>query len=203
MKNTIFLFLFALISGAGEVDGQTSTRNSGLTLHPGDLIEIDVWREEDLSGEFLVDESGIVTLPLLGRVPVIGVPFSELRSQLLAAYAEQLRNPSISITPLRRVYVLGEVTEPGVYALSPSLSLAGAVALAGGATTEGNLRSLRVIREGQILVKGIRSEAALAEIGVLSGDQIFVDRHNWFDRNSTFLVSALLSVTSIFITLAR
>lgn len=174
-----------------------------VALAPGDLLKIEVWREDDLSGEFQVDEAGMVTLPLLGPRSVVGVPVQELRRALLADYHAQLRNPSIVITPLRRVYILGEVNEPGLLAVDPTITLAGVVALAGGASPQGDLRRIQIFRHGEMVRDKVAATSMLAAVDIHSGDQIFVGRRGWFERNSTFLVSALLSVTSIIITLAR
>ncbi len=173
------------------------------TLQPGDVVVVEVWREEDLSGQFLVDEKGSVTLPLLGVRNVVGLSFEALRDELLGAYRAELRNPSVTVTPMRRVYVFGEVHEPGLYTVDPTVSLAGAVALAGGANPQGDIRRMRVVRDGQVVLRGVPGEAALASVDIKSGDQIFVGRRSWFERNSTFLVSAMLSVASIVISLAR
>jgi protein involved in polysaccharide export with SLBB domain len=114
-----------------------------------------------------------------------------------------LRNASINITPLRRINVLGEVARPGLYPVDPTVSLAGVVALAGGATATGDIRRIRIVRDGTVLMERAGAAETLNTLELRSGDQIFVDRRGWFDRNSTFVVSALLSITSIVITLAR
>jgi protein involved in polysaccharide export with SLBB domain len=162
-----------------------------------------IWREDDLSGEFVVDHAGFVTLPLLGEVHVEGIAFDQLRDTLLSGYRQELRNPSIVITPLRRVFVLGEVNEPGFRTVDPTISLAGVVALAGGANPQGDLRKIRVYREGELILNGVPASNILANLDIQSGDQIFVGQRSWFERNSTFIISALLSATSIIITLAR
>ena len=171
-------------------------------LKPGDIIRVVVWREEDLSGEFVLDPNGTVVLPLLGERSVVGRPWEEVKAELLRDYRNELRNPSIELTPYRRVFVLGEVNQPGLYPVDPSyLSVAGAVALAGGATTQGDLTKIKIVREGELILEGVADEIRLAGQDIRSGDQIFVDRRGWFDRNSTFLVSAVLSVTTIVVTL--
>lgn len=176
---------------------------AAVTLNPGDLVRVQIWREEDLSGEFLVDESGMVTLPLIGEKRVAGIPIRRLRTELLEAYRVHLRNASINITPLRRINVLGEVARPGLYPVDPTVSLAGVVALAGGATSTGDIRKIRIVRDGTVLMERAGAAETLNTLELRSGDQIFVDRRGWFDRNSTFVVSALLSITGIVISLAR
>lgn len=173
-----------------------------LVLRPGDVVRVEIWREEGLSGDFHVDAQGKIVLPLLGEFLVEGRPWGEIREQLLDAYRRELRNPSIRLTPLRRVHILGEVRAPGLYAVDPTLSLLGAIALAGGADPQGDLKNLRLIRNGRVVLNRVPGETALGELDVRSGDEIFVGRRGWVERNSTFLVSALLSLTSIVVAIA-
>jgi hypothetical protein len=60
-----------------------------------------------------------------------------------------------------------------------------------------------VIRDSEVIIDGVAPTDGLSQLDIRSGDQILVARRSWFDRNSTFFVSALLSVTSIVITLLR
>ena len=166
-----------------------------ITLLPGDWIKVTVWRQEDMTGEFQVDESGVATLPLLGPRKVTGIPMPELRRVLYEEYQKELRNPSVEIMPLRRVYVLGEVITPGIYNVDPTISLAGAIALAGGATEEGDSRRARVIRAGSVVRSGVPSEASLTTVDIRSGDQIFVGKRSWLVRNSDFFVNLLVSAS--------
>lgn len=191
--------LFSIPSLAGSQQPEAKP-TGGYALAPGDVIRIAIWREPDLSGEFLVDEQGVVTLPLLGKRSVLNVPVAALRERLLADYAVQLRNPSVTITPLRRIYVLGEVTKPGLYTVDPTISLAGAVALAGGAGPNGNLDRLRVMRNGQVMLRRVAAGTTLGAVDIRSEDQVFVDRRGWFDRNSAFAASAVLSAVTVIAT---
>jgi Periplasmic protein involved in polysaccharide export len=170
------------------------------TIGPGDIVRVRIWREPTLDGDFQVDEVGRLTLPLLGTRTVTGVRWLDLRDSLLVAYRRELKAPSVTLTPLRRVYVLGEVNRPGVYLADPTLSLAGIVALAGGASPIGDLGKLRVVRQGQTVVAHAAIEEQLLQVGVRSEDQVFVDRRNWFELNSTFVASAAISIATILIT---
>ncbi|HEV2130214.1 MAG TPA: polysaccharide biosynthesis/export family protein [Longimicrobiaceae bacterium] len=168
-----------------------------ITLQPGDMIRVQIWREEDLSGEFPVDEFGTVVLPLLGEKQVTGIAMRELRDLLLQEYGVQLRNPSISITPLRRINILGEVSTPGLYTVDPTISLAGAIALAGGTTPAGDLNRIRILRSGEVIRERVGAANTLQSADIRSGDQILVEQRGWFERNSTFLVSVALGVPSM------
>jgi polysaccharide export outer membrane protein len=199
-RNLALIGILCLVSSVARAQqANASPQPGGYALAPGDVIRIAIWREPDLSGEFLVDEQGVVTLPLLGKRSVLNVPVAALRDSLIADYAVQLRNPSVTITPLRRIYVLGEVTKPGLYTVDPTISLAGAVALAGGATPNGNLDRLRVVRNGQVVLNGVAAGSSLSAVDIRSEDQVFVDRRGWLDRNSTFAASALVSTAALII----
>ena len=181
-----------------QLEGMFRTRQV-----PGDVLQVRIWREPDLSGDFVIDENGSVVIPLIGEQKVAGIPVDEVREAMFHSYNLELRNPSITITPLRRVFVLGEVNVPGLKVVDPTVSLAGVVALAGGANPQGDLRKISVVRDGVVILNEIPVASGLAEIDVRSGDQVIIGRRGWFDRNSTFVVSAVLSVTSILISLVR
>ena len=197
-------FVFATPSAAHAQASRavdSSLTEPPFTLEPGDVVRTAVWREKDLTGDFKVDEAGRLTLPMLGMIRVTGQPWDTLRDSLLAEYGRQLKNPSVTLTPLRRVQVLGEVTKPGQYLADPTLSLAGLVALAGGATPNGDLHRVRVVRGGKTIVNAVSVESILLQAGVHSNDQVFVDRRSWVERNGAVVASTLISAAGILITI--
>lgn len=203
--STMLLLAPALNAQVSQADTIFPRTEAGLAddqvaLRPGDVVRITIWREEDLSGEFLVGTDGVVVLPLLGRKRVTDVPLPQLRDTLLQEYQIQLRNPAIEITPLRRINVLGEVNKPGLYEVDPTITLAAAVALAGGATQSGDLNKISVLRGERVIRERVGAQASLSTVDVRSGDQIFVEPKSWFSRNSTFLVSAALAVPGVIAT---
>lgn len=185
-----------------DARAQDFTSAQAFNLGPGDVVKVKIWREKDLDGEFQVDETGRLTLPLLGAVTVTGMPWAVLRDSLQTLYRRELKAPAVSLTPFRRVYVLGEVTKPGLYLADPTISVAGVVAMAGGATNLGDMHRLRVMRAGKVVIDKGAIEGQLLS-GVQSDDQIFVDQRSWFSRNSTFIASAAISVASIVVALLR
>lgn len=196
----LVLLLLTLAPASARAQDGAPRSTDAISLQPGDVVRVEIWREKDLSGEFPVDPDGTVVLPLLGEKRVTGVGMRDLRRQLEEEYRVHLRNPSITIVPLRRVNVLGAVTKPGMYTIDPTVSLVGAVALAGGSAPEGNIRDVTVVREGQV----IRSRPALGEtlqnLDVRSGDEIYVGRRGWFDRNSGAVLASVVSLVSGIVT---
>lgn len=195
------MVVVALTMSAGRAIAQD--RTATFVLQPGDMVRVFVWREKDLSGDFKVDEAGRLQLPLLGEQRVTGRPWAVLRDTLLEGYARQLKNPSVSLTPMRQVLVLGEVSKPGLVLLDPTMTFASAVALAGGANAQGDLRRVRIVRDGRTLVAQTPVDSLIFAADVRSGDQVFVDRLSWFDRNSAFMASAALSLAGILVSIIR
>lgn len=169
-------------------------------LAPGDAIQLAFWREPSLSGDYPIDETGTVVLPLLGARQVTQLSPVELKRTLLEEYAQQVRNQEVRITLLRRIRILGAVKNPGLYRIDPTMTLGDALALAGGATPEGKLKGIQVFRNGQEVRSRLDINVQL--LGqVRSGDQVLVPQRSWFARNAPYVVGA--SISAIGIVLAR
>ena len=167
------------------------------SLLPGDVIRVQIWREEDLSGEFQIDEQGAVVLPLLGRKPVMGVSPDKLRDDLTEAYGNYLVNTAVNVTLLRRVVVLGEVRVPGQYTVDATNSVADVIARAQGITPEGDAEKIVLIRESQRLRTALTGTESLQEAGIRSGDQIVVGKRSWASRNFASIVGVVSIVANV------
>jgi len=195
-------------SSAGAQQTSMPTQNlsaaqfSVRALRIGDVLRVLVWREPTLSGDFAVDQDGIITLPMLGARKADQVPWAALRDSIMAGYQRELRTPTVTLTPLRRVYVLGSVLRPGMYMLDPTFGLEGAVSLAGGAGPDGNLDRIRITREGNVFAERIPVKTTPDKYDVRSGDQLFIERRSWIDRNSTLLLTSVISLAGLAVTLA-
>jgi polysaccharide export outer membrane protein len=198
IRHSLILLILAAIPA--PVETQLVLDLDELVLMPGDILRVAIWREADLSGDFQVDQDGTLVLPLLGQLQVTDRAWNIVKDDLMQNYVRELRNPSIELVPFRSVYVLGEVNLPGRYNVHPTNdNLAGAVSLAGGVTPDGKVTNMRIVRDGVMILDGIAGEQRLAELGIRSGDQLFIGRRGWLDRNSTFIASALLSFSGILV----
>lgn len=168
-----------------------------MRLRPGDVVRLQVWREPLYNGDFAVDENGYAALPMIGRRKVTNEPWGTLREAFIAQLRTGLNTDGIYVVPLRRIYVLGAVLKPGIYMLEPSVGVEGAVALAGGANPDGSLDRLRIIRDGRPLVRNLSITKAVSAYTLASGDQVYVDRRSWVDRNSALLLSSFISFAGV------
>lgn len=179
--------------GEGIVTGASAEYH----LRPGDVLQIRVWGREEFSGQFQVDETGTIQYPVLGEITTRGLTVAALREQVRDGLQQLFRQPFVTITPLFRMAVLGEVVRPGLYTADPTLSVTDVVAMAGGATRQGNMGKIKLIRGGELVTFDFEQEAVagrtLAEIGVRSGDEVIVPR-KFFTREDLLLVVSLLQV---------
>ncbi len=107
----------------------------------GDKLNLTVFREDSLSGEFQVNEAGLLSLPLVGDIQASGKTLSQFRDDLTTLLgSEFVRDPrvTVNVASYRPVYVLGEVSNPGEYAYTERMTVYALVAKAGGFTYRAN-----------------------------------------------------------------
>jgi protein involved in polysaccharide export with SLBB domain len=201
--NRLWLSISIALVLAGPAVPQDVPPNQPTTLQPGDVIQIQIWREPDLSGSFLVDGDGVVTLPLLGNRTVVDIPLEELSRVLADDYRLHLRNPSIEITPLRKVLVLGAVRTPGPYEVNPIETVIGVIAQTGGVDRDGSPARVNVVRDGRLLHERVALESSISSLSLRSGDQIVVGERSWLARNQSLVISVLLALPSAIFTITR
>lgn len=179
---------------AEEADGSAAVSDD-MRL-PGDNIRLKFWREPELSGDYQVDETGTVVLPILGPRKVTGIEAAELKRQLQEEYARHIRDGAVQITLLQRVRILGEVKAPGVYQLDPTMSMGDAIAMASGLTNESKENDIRILRKGEEIHSHLHSGVDVNEY-VRSGDQIRVPRKSWFSRHAAQFITTLIAAAAV------
>jgi protein involved in polysaccharide export with SLBB domain len=181
----------------------SSAEAAGGALKPGDVVRLKIWRETDLSGDFIVDERGTVTLPKLGPTQVVGLSPDSLKTQLISSYSVYLRNPAIDVLLLRRITILGGVRNPGLYPVDPTMTLADAYALAGGISPEGKLNEVELVRDNQRTSYKLSGTTRIADTPLRSGDQLYVPTRSWLARNTWVVTAAIGTTTTIMFALLR
>jgi protein involved in polysaccharide export with SLBB domain len=189
-------WLMAIAPAAAQQPAPAPTASS-VVLQPGDRVRLKVWREPDLSGDLDVDEDGIVVFPKLGRVNVQQISTDSLKAMLIVLYAESLRNPSVEVTVLRRVNVLGSVRNPGLYYVDPTTTVADVLAMAGGVSPDGKQGKFELIRGGKRLPIELSQDSRLADSPMQPGDQLWVPERSWLSRNGTVVAAAVTSMAII------
>jgi polysaccharide export outer membrane protein len=178
--------------------------SEGQYLSPGDEVRILVWRNPEFSGDFQVAANGTLIHPLYREVPVAGVPLSVVEDRIRTFLTRFMTTPQFVIQPLVKIIVAGEVRAPNIYSVPPQMTIAQAIAMAGGASERGNLSKVRVIRDRQLVKMDVsRPDADAAQLQIRSNDQIIVGRNRQSAWQVIAPVTGTLSVVIGIINLAR
>ena len=118
-----------------------------------DKVKVTVYGEADLSGEFVIDSSGVLAAPYIGQIQVKGMTLREFERAYATKLkeAEIMRDPRVTaeVISFRPIYVLGEVKKPGQYAYVSGMTVQKAVALAEGYTYRASEGTVEITRSGR------------------------------------------------------
>ncbi|HEY2289595.1 MAG TPA: polysaccharide biosynthesis/export family protein [Thermoanaerobaculia bacterium] len=151
--------LLVLLCGAASAQTATTRTEkdppNAYQIGLGDVLEVSVWKNPELSVTVPVRPDGRISVPLLGDVQAAGLTPLALKAALTDGYKEYVTAPGVSVVVKeihsRKIYVTGEVAHPGTYDLEPRGKLMQALALAGGLTpyARGRVVLLRDGRDGR------------------------------------------------------
>jgi polysaccharide export outer membrane protein len=200
------LILVAPVAAVAPAVAQTTSqaaaapaRDTSVVLQPGDMVKLTVWRNEEMSGDFQVGVNGALRHPLYQRVPIAGVPLSEVEKRLTTFLERFVENPQLVVEPLFQVTVGGQVKTPNLYPLPRTTTIAQAIALAGGVTPDGRLDKVKLFRGGQEYQVDLTDPSGRwANEPIQSGDQLIVDKKSSVFRNIVLpLISMAGAIASI------
>ena len=151
------LTLIVIVSGvlwvrpapAQNTAGQSAFTAQQYLLGPGDQLRVIVFGQEDLSGDFEIDGTGLLSLPLIGKIRVGGNTLAEAESTIIKELKpDYLKDPHVSLQVLnyRPFYIIGEVQAPGSYPYVNGMTILEAVAIAGGFTYRAKESRMKIIR---------------------------------------------------------
>ncbi|GAB4512836.1 MAG: polysaccharide biosynthesis/export family protein [Haliangiales bacterium] len=196
MLALVALALLAPLSAAGCGDPPPSeypTQQAYVedtTLGPGDVFEVRVFRQDEMSSEYSVSAEGTISFPLIGVVDAAGRTPAELERDLRARLADgYLRDPQVSVLVKeynsKKLSVLGEVKKPGTLSFTEGMTVVEAVAQAGGFTDLARKNAVSITRgRGE---DKVQYTVPVEDIGrgvadnffVRPGDVVFVPRRLW------------------------
>lgn len=130
---------------------EASARSQGYLLRPNDRLRIKVYNEPEISGEYQVDASGFISIPLAGRLRAAGFSADRLERIIVARLNDGvIRDPKVSVEVATHApfYILGEVKKPAEIPYRPGLMVLDAIASAGGYTYRANEQKVFIRRAG-------------------------------------------------------
>ncbi|HET8547637.1 MAG TPA: polysaccharide biosynthesis/export family protein [Bryobacteraceae bacterium] len=148
----------------------------------GDVINVKVWKEPDVSGPYQVRPDGKITLPLIGEIQAGNLTPMQLTEQLTKAFGEYINKPEVTVSIQavlsKKYYITGEVNRPGAYALVVPITVMEALSNSGGFREFANKKKIVIMRGTQRIrfnyndvVKGKNLDT---NIYLQDGDQIYV-----------------------------
>jgi polysaccharide biosynthesis/export protein len=134
----------------GNAASDSPAQEGPYRVGKGDVIRVDVPGHTDMSGSFTVSDDGTITIPTMGSVRVQGRTASEIRSDVSRRVSLVDRSsPPVTVTVAefksRKIFVLGAVLLPGIYAFSEMPTVWDAIAEAGGPLDDANLNAVELI----------------------------------------------------------
>ena len=142
MTAVSLFFLFYLVS--------TVSAANEYKIGPGDILEISVWNDEQLSRQIAVPPDCMVSYPLAGDFYVKGMTVAMLEEQIQEQLNKYLPDTPVSVSLLAandlKIYVIGKVNKPGVFPVNLETSVMQALALAGGLSTFADANDILILR---------------------------------------------------------
>ena len=179
-------FMLLSVSASAQGSGDNRGESAHYEIQPGDLLEISVWREEYLEREVIVQPDGRISFPLVGVLDAAGSTVDEVQVRVAEQLSQYIPEPvvTVSIKEIRgnRIYVLGQVKNPGQFIMNPRIDVVQALALAGGTTPFAELKDIKILRRtenGEVLIEFRYADIARGRnlqqnIVLESGDVIIV-----------------------------
>jgi polysaccharide export outer membrane protein len=163
---------FAAPAFAQAQEPSSAPSAASYVLGPNDRVRLKVYGEPDISGEYEIDSTGNVSVPLAGHIKAAGLTTRQLERSIISALSKGIvRDPrvNVEIALYRPYYILGEVKKSGEYPYRLGLTVMDAVASAGGFTYRANENKVYLRRSGG----GVEEVHALdAPVPVFPGDNI-------------------------------
>ncbi len=152
---------------------------TGYRVGAGDRLSIRVAGETDLTGEYVVDPSGVLSLPYVQSVPVAGLTSGDIEQLIVRKLrAGYLRDPKVSVQAvnLRPFFIMGEVTTGGSFPYQGGLTIQQAIATAGGYGPRADQGVVLLTRRN---ASGTKTYKVPVTTQIYPGDIVFV-RERWF-----------------------
>jgi polysaccharide export outer membrane protein len=139
----------AMPAGSGQL--AAATRDPHYVIGALDILDVNVWKEADLTRQVPVRPDGKISLPLLNDVQAAGLTPTELAAQITKGLEKFMTSPQVTVIVSeinsQRIYILGEVGRVGAYGLLPGMTVLQAISNAGGFTAFADMKGVYVLRQ--------------------------------------------------------
>jgi polysaccharide export outer membrane protein len=153
------------------------------TVLPGDEVRVRVYREPELSGQFVVTGKGDVYIPGLGRIVAAGMTADSLSAHITAGYTKRIIDAIVDVGLIRSLPVLGQVSAPGIYQAEPTMSVQQIVGKAGGIRGSSLRTPTFLLQKGRDGTRySLAADLRLDRVAIDEGDAIIVVDPSFVER---------------------
>lgn len=151
-RQSIFGLLLVLAGcvSAPAIAQENTAADEAYRVQPGDLLFISVWKEPELQKEVLVRPDGAISFPLSGEINSRNKTVEELRIELASRLSRYIPDLVVTVSVLEingnKVFVIGQVNNPGEFVVNPRVDVMQALSMAGGTTPFADLKNIRILR---------------------------------------------------------
>lgn len=146
----LFLFASTVAPGAVAVAQEAPASKYSYKVLPGDLLQVSVWKEEDLQQDVLVRPDGAFSFPLAGDISTENQSVQDLQTELTRRLSRFISDPVVTVSVREvlgnRIYVIGQVNKAGVFVVNPQVDVLQALSMAGGGTPFAALNDIKILR---------------------------------------------------------
>lgn len=156
-------------------------------IGPSDILEINVWKEPDLTRKVEVRMDGGITLPMINDIQAENLTLMELQEKIEAEYKNFISAPEVTVILLQsnsqRIYMLGKVGSPGEYQLRKATTFLQALSMAGGLDKWADKKNILLIRK----IKGVEQTYRINYDAIVSGSDL--SQNIFLQPDDTILVN--------------
>ncbi len=140
-----------ILTSFGNASAQESNRpDTSYKVLPGDVLQVSVWKEPDLQLELLVRPDGAISFPLAGEISTRNKSVSDLKTDITLRLARYITDPVVTVSIIEvlgnKVYVIGQVNNPGEFIVNPQVDVMQALSMAGGTTPFADIDNIKILR---------------------------------------------------------
>lgn len=150
MKNIFLSVLVGALCMLGASAIAADEKGGEYLIAAGDILDVSVWKEPELTREVPVRPDGGITFPLIGNVQAAGKTADQLREEIASSLAKFMPDPAVSVTVKmfkgNVVYVIGKVNKPGEFPVGRYVDVMQAISLAGGLTVYADENDIKILR---------------------------------------------------------
>jgi polysaccharide export outer membrane protein len=148
MKNfisSVFLCVILIVLNTGAIAADTPYH-----IGPGDILEISVWKDPNLSRQLVVPPDGIISFPLIESIDVTHLTVAELKKIVTQKLSDFVPEATVTVMLIEikslKAYVIGKVERPGEFSINMNTNVMQILAMAGGLNAFATRSAIKILR---------------------------------------------------------